>query len=140
MRKKKKKQKQKTKNSRWPINFLAINDKSHTPQTKNTNETKTDGFEEPKRLINNPCLPPLEMLRPKSNITLHKSQPNPVLSGQFTVITVGSPGFSACLMTTTSSYRTPILFPLFQTLSLSLFFLYLKLLFLTPLPLYSFTV
>lgn len=42
------------------------------------------------------------MLRPKSNITLHKSQPNPVLLGQFAVITVGSPTFSALLITTTS--------------------------------------
>jgi hypothetical protein len=40
-------------------------------------------------------LPSLQMLNPKSKITLHKSQPSPVLSGQFTVITAGSPGFSA---------------------------------------------
>lgn len=52
------------------------------------------------------------MLSPKSNIILHKSHPKPVLSGQFTVITVGSPGFSASLISTTSSYRTPMA-PLF---------------------------
>jgi len=56
------------------------------------------------------------MLNPKSKITLHKSQPSPVLSGQFTVITAGSPGFSAWLITTTSSCNIPIL----TTLSLSL--------------------
>lgn len=46
--------------------------------------------------------PPLQMLRPKSNITLHKSQRNAVLLGQFAVITVGSPTLSALLITTTS--------------------------------------
>lgn len=59
-------------------------------------------------------LPPLQMLNPNRNIILHKSQPRPVLSGQFTVITVGSPGFSAWLMRTKSSCKMPIL-------SLSLF-------------------
>lgn len=54
------------------------------------------------------------MLNPNRNIILHKSQPRPVLSGQFTVITVGSPGFSAWLMRTKSSCKMPIL-------SLSLF-------------------
>ena len=67
------------------------------------------------------------MLSPKSKIILHKSQPSPVLSGQFTVITAGSPGFSAWLITTTSSCNIPILttFSLYSpsllSLSLSLF-------------------
>lgn len=48
------------------------------------------------------------MLSPNSNITLHKSYPNPVLSGHFTVMTVGSPAFSDWLMTTMSSCKIPI--------------------------------
>uniref|UniRef100_A0A2P2J4M6 Uncharacterized protein n=1 Tax=Rhizophora mucronata TaxID=61149 RepID=A0A2P2J4M6_RHIMU len=48
------------------------------------------------------------MLRPKASKMRHKSQPSPVLSGQFTVITVGSPTFSDCVIITTSSWRIPI--------------------------------
>lgn len=69
-------------------------------------------------------LPPLAMLNPKCKTILHKSQPNPVLSGQFTDITVGSPAFSAGLITTTSSLKIPIFFPFpFSSLcSFALFF------------------
>nr|AFK37586.1 unknown [Lotus japonicus] len=49
------------------------------------------------------------MLRPKKSMIRHKSQPRPVLSGQFTVMTVGSPSFSGGLIRTTSSCRIPII-------------------------------
>lgn len=48
-------------------------------------------------------VPPLSMLRPKKSMMRHKSQPRPVLSGQLTVRTVGSPSFCGWLMITTSS-------------------------------------
>lgn len=53
-------------------------------------------------------IPPLTMLKPKKSMIRQRSQPKPVLSGQFTVITVGSPSFSASLIITTSSYSIPI--------------------------------
>lgn len=53
-------------------------------------------------------IPPLTMFSPKKSMIRHKSQPKPVLSGQFTVITVGSPSFSDSLIITTSSYNMPI--------------------------------
>jgi len=48
-------------------------------------------------------VPPLSMLRPKKSMIRHKSHPRPVLSGQLTVRTVGSPSFCGWLMITTSS-------------------------------------
>ena len=73
-------------------------------------------------------LPPLTMLRPKKRMIRHKSQPRPVLSGQFTVITVGSPSFSDCLITTTSSsYKIPICWSYFFPFSSSSFFSFLNL-------------
>ena len=59
-------------------------------------------------------LPPLTMLRPKKSKMRHKSQPKPVLSGQLTVMTIGSPSISDCLMITTSSCRIPIFFFFFK--------------------------
>ena len=73
-------------------------------------------------------LPPLTMLRPKKRMIRHKSQPRPVLSGQFTVITVGSPSFSDCLIiTTSSSYKIPICWSSFFPFSSSSFFSFLNL-------------
>lgn len=48
------------------------------------------------------------MLKPKSNIILHKSHPSPVLSGQLTVIIVCSFSPSASFINTASSYNIPI--------------------------------
>lgn len=75
-------------------------------------------------------LPPLQMLNPKRNIILHKSHPRPVLSGQFTVITVGSSGFSAWLMRTKSSCKMPISFSFsLLTYSIATLTLFLSVLF-----------
>lgn len=52
--------------------------------------------------------PPLTMLTPKKRMMRHKSQPKPVLSGQFMVITLGSPSFFGSVMITTSSCRIPM--------------------------------
>ncbi len=48
------------------------------------------------------------MERPNSQIILQRSQPRPALSGQFTVIIEGSPGFLPRWINTTSSLGMPI--------------------------------
>lgn len=53
-------------------------------------------------------IPILTTVSPKKRIMRQISQPNPVLSGQLTVITLGSPSCSECLIITTSSYNMPI--------------------------------
>ena len=46
--------------------------------------------------------PPLTTLRPNSNMVRAKSHPNPTLSGQLMVISVGSPGLAPRLICTVS--------------------------------------
>lgn len=54
-------------------------------------------------------IPPLKMVKPKKRMIRQRSHPSPVLSGQFTVITVGSPSLSDSLIITTSSYGIPMI-------------------------------
>lgn len=67
-------------------------------------------IEESRRILSG--LPTLTMVKPKKRMRRQRSQPNPVLSGQFTVITLvaPSPSLSASLIITTSSHSIPIIF------------------------------
>lgn len=55
-------------------------------------------------------IPVLTRVSPKKRIMRQRSEPKPVLSGQFTVITLGSSSLSGCLIITASSYSIPISF------------------------------
>lgn len=55
-------------------------------------------------------IPILTTVSPKKRIMRQRSQPKPVLSGQLTVIIVGSPSSSDCLINTASSYNNRISF------------------------------
>lgn len=86
----------------------------HFPWFYYQNREKTNKhvvqIEESRRILGG--LPTLTMVKPKKRMRRQRSQPNPVLSGQFTVITLvaPSPSLSASFIITTSSHSIPIIF------------------------------